>query len=131
MGYLRERGVKGFVAMNVLVFDDELRDVEARARAMAEAGVDAVIVQDLGVVELLRRVAPGLPLHGSTQMTITSPEGADFVAGLGVERVVVGRELSVKEIAKVSDLQQGCLSRGGLFRPAGGRAGGIPSAGCL
>ena len=57
--------------------------------------------QDLGVVEILRRVAPNLPVHGSTQMTITSPEGADFVAGLGVDRVVVGRELSVREIAKV------------------------------
>ncbi|GAX79879.1 hypothetical protein CEUSTIGMA_g7319.t1 [Chlamydomonas eustigma] len=101
MSYLRERGVKGFVALNVLVFDDELAAVEDRVRAMALAGVDAVIVQDLGVVELLKRVAPNLPIHGSTQMTITSPEGAAFVAGLGVERVVVGRELSVKEIAKV------------------------------
>ena len=129
MGYLRERGVKGFVAMNILVFDEELADVEDRARVMAEAGVDAVIVQvcdtnlyfifglsdneimslsispltskDLGVVDIIRRVAPNLPVHGSTQMTITSPEGAAFVAGLGVDRVVVGRELSVKEIAKV------------------------------
>ena len=53
------------------------------------------------MVAVLRRVAPNLPVHGSTQMTITSPEGADFVAGLGVDRVVVGRELSVREIAKV------------------------------
>jgi len=53
------------------------------------------------VVELIRRVAPNLPVHGSTQMTITSPEGAAFVATLGVDRIVVGRELSVKEIAKV------------------------------
>ena len=53
------------------------------------------------MVELIRRVAPNLPVHGSTQMTITSPEGAAFVATLGVDRIVVGRELSVKEIAKV------------------------------
>ena len=53
------------------------------------------------MVDIIRRVAPNLPVHGSTQMTITSPEGAAFGAGLGVDRVVVGRELSVKEIAKV------------------------------
>ena len=58
-------------------------------------------LQDWGVVELMRRVAPGLPVHGSTQMSITSAEGAAWAAGLGVERVVVGRELSVKEISKV------------------------------
>ncbi len=57
--------------------------------------------QDWGAVELLRRVAPCLPVHGSTQMSITSAEGAAWAAGLGVERVVVGRELSVREIAKV------------------------------
>ncbi|MEW5305319.1 MAG: hypothetical protein WDW36_007867 [Sanguina aurantia] len=101
MSYLHDRGVKGFVAMNVLVFDDELPLVEERVRQMAEAGVDAVIVQDLGVVSLMRAVAPNLPVHGSTQMSITSPEGADFAAQLGVDRVVVGRELSISEIAKV------------------------------
>jgi hypothetical protein len=58
--------------------------------------------QDLGVVELIRRVAPGLPIHGSTQMSITSPEGAQFAQQRGVSRVVVGRELSVRDISKVS-----------------------------
>ena len=57
--------------------------------------------QDLGVVSLMRRVAPSLPVHGSTQMTITSAQGAQFAASLGIDRVVVGRELSVQEIAKV------------------------------
>lgn len=59
------------------------------------------LCQDLGVVSLMRRVAPHLPVHGSTQMTITSAQGAEFALQLGVDRVVVGRELSVKEIAKV------------------------------
>ncbi|GFR48190.1 hypothetical protein Agub_g10043 [Astrephomene gubernaculifera] len=103
MSYLHARGVKGFVALNVLVFDEELPALESRVRSMAEAGVDAVIVQDWGVVSLLRRVAPCLPVHGSTQMSITSAEGAEWAAGLGVERVVVGRELSVREIGKVRD----------------------------
>ena len=53
-------------------------------------------------MELIRRVAPGLPIHGSTQMTITSPEGAEFAQRRGVSRVVVGRELSVRDISKVS-----------------------------
>ena len=68
------------------------------------------------MVELMRRVAPGLPVHGSTQMSITSGEGAAWVAGLGVERVVVGRELSVREIAKVR--------RGVVGGREGGRWGG-------
>ncbi|GIL91502.1 hypothetical protein Vretifemale_19091 [Volvox reticuliferus] len=101
MSYLHARGVKGFVTLNVLVFDEELSAVEEQIRAMAMAGVDAVIVQDWGVVELMRRVAPGLPVHGSTQMSVTSAEGAAWVSELGVERVVVARELSVREIAKV------------------------------
>jgi len=58
--------------------------------------------QDIGAVALLRRVAPSLPIHGSTQMSITTAEGAEFAAALGVSRVVVGRELSVREIEKVA-----------------------------
>ena len=64
------------------------------------------------MVELIRHVAPHLPIHGSTQMTITSPEGADFVQRLGVERVVVARELSVDEIHKVGMCVWGGGGRG-------------------
>jgi hypothetical protein len=60
------------------VYDDEMQQMQQRIRQVAAAGVDAVIVQDLGVVELIRRIAPNLHIHGSTQMTITSPEGAEF-----------------------------------------------------
>eukprot|EP00775_Hariotina_reticulata_P002854 gene2854-3147_t len=102
MAYLRQRGVKGYVALNVLIFDEELPRLEHLVRQLATAGVDAVIVQDVGAVALIRRVAPNLPLHGSTQMSITSAEGAEFASGLGVSRVVLGRELSVAEISKVS-----------------------------
>jgi putative protease len=103
VAFLHERGVRGFVTMNVLVFDEELAQAEALVRAVAKAGVDAVIVQDVGLVELVRRVAPNLAIHGSTQMSITSPEGAEFARELGCKRVVVGRELSVREIAAVRD----------------------------
>ncbi|GAB4816072.1 hypothetical protein N2152v2_003118 [Parachlorella kessleri] len=100
MSYLHDRGVKAYVVLNVLVFDEELATVAERAQQMEAAGVDAVI--DIGVVSLIRRVAPRLPIHGSTQMSITSREGARFAAARGVSRVVVGRELSIGEIARMA-----------------------------
>lgn len=63
-----------------------------------------LIGQDLAVVELVRRVAPALPIHGSTQMSVTSADGAEFARAAGAERIVVGRELSVGEIAQVGTL---------------------------
>ena len=103
MSYLRERGVHGYVVLNILVFDSELEELEEMVRCIAKAGVDAVIVQDLGAVELIKRIAPNLEVHGSTQMSITSAEGARFARRKGVSRVVLGRELSVKEIEKVAE----------------------------
>ena len=102
MTYLHQRGAKGYIVLNVLVFDSELATLAQRAQQAAAAGVDAVIVQDVGAVELIRAAAPGLPVHGSTQMTITSAEGAAFAASRGIDRVVVGRELSIRDIASVS-----------------------------
>ena len=102
MAYLHGRNVRGFVAMNILVFDDELAEAEQFIRAMADAGVDAVIVQDLGVVTLVKEVAPSLAVHGSTQMTLTEPRGIAFVRDLGVERVVLARELSLEDIRLVT-----------------------------
>src|SRR4029077_13836447 len=66
------------------------------------AGADAVIVQDLGLARLIRKVAPSLAIHGSTQMTLTEPRGIEFVRGLGVERVILARELSTADISKVT-----------------------------
>jgi putative protease len=102
MAYLHGRNVRGFVAMNILVFDGELAEAERFVRAVADAGVDAVIVQDLGLVTLVREVAPTLAVHGSTQMTLTEPRGIAFVRGLGVERVVLARELSLADIRLVA-----------------------------
>lgn len=65
MTFLHDRGVRGYLAMNVLIFDEELRRAEECVRAVAAAGVDAAIVQDLGLVKLIRRVAPSLPIHGA------------------------------------------------------------------
>jgi len=94
-------GARGFVALNILLFDHELEAAEALLRAVDAAGADAVIVQDVGVALLARRVAPRLALHASTQMTVTSREGAAFAASLGAARVVAGRELSLPQLAQL------------------------------
>jgi len=98
--YCREHGVKSYVAFNTLVFTSELDDAAHFLRVCSRAGVDALIVQDVGLVRMARQMVPDLPLHASTQMTVTSPEGAAFAASLGVERVVLARELSLRELAK-------------------------------
>ncbi|MDP2343896.1 MAG: U32 family peptidase [Deltaproteobacteria bacterium] len=101
MGELHAWGVKGYVTLNTLAFDHELGSVEEAIRACAAAGVDAVIVQDLGVVRLCRELAPGLEVHASTQMTCTDAASVDFAARLGATRVVLARELSVDEIRTI------------------------------
>jgi U32 family peptidase len=101
MDFLHRHGVKGYVAMNTLIFTRELKAAEAQLRKIAAAGVDALIIQDLGLAKLARSVAPEVELHASTQMTITSPEGLAFVEGLfPLERAVLARELSIKEIER-------------------------------
>ncbi|HVS70189.1 MAG TPA: DUF3656 domain-containing protein [Phycisphaerae bacterium] len=102
MGYLHAHNVKGFLTFNTLIFSDELEAAAEYIKAVAAAGVDAVIVQDLGVAKLIHELAPTLAIHGSTQMTLTEAEGIKFVKELGVERVVVARELGVKEIGKIA-----------------------------
>lgn len=94
-------GAKVYVTMNTLVFDHELPEVESFVRVAAEAGVDALIVQDLGLVRLARAVAPSLPVHASTQMTCTDASSVLFAAELGASRVVVARELSLDDIADI------------------------------
>ncbi|MFO0981663.1 MAG: DUF3656 domain-containing protein [Planctomycetota bacterium] len=101
MRLLHERGMKGYVALNTLIFPRELARIESTVRAVAAAPADAVIVQDLGLVRLLRAVCPDLPIHASTQMTLTSAESLRLVEELGVERVILARELSLAEIKKI------------------------------
>ena len=102
MDFLHRHGVKGFVAFNTLVFPTELEGAVEQIETMARAGVDAVIVQDLGAAKLVQVIAPEMELHASTQMTITSPEGMAFVNGfLDLDRAVLAREMSVEEIARI------------------------------
>jgi len=101
MSYLRSRGVKGYVTLNTLVFCRELAEFERTVRLAVAAGVDAVIVQDLGAARLVRAICPELPLHASTQMTLTSAECIRGAEPLGIERVVLARELSIDQIAAI------------------------------
>jgi len=101
MAFLRRRGVRGYVTLNTLVFENELADAEKYLRAMIAAGVDAVIVQDAGICRLIRQLSPDFPIHASTQMTITSAAGVEFARDLGCSLVVLARECSIKEIEKI------------------------------
>lgn len=94
-------GVKVHVTMNTLIFDDELNEAVRIAEQLYEAGVDALIVQDLGLAGRIRAAIPDMPLHASTQMTINSASGAEFARKMGFSRVVLAREMSYKEIAEV------------------------------
>ena len=100
--YCHIRGVDVHLTLNTLVSDRELEEVTALIRHAALAGVDAFIVQDLGVAQLCRRVAPTVPVHGSTQMTIHSLPGVLLCAAWGMSRVVLSRELSREEIRHIT-----------------------------
>ncbi len=89
---------RAYVALNTLVFEPELPIVEELIRRVAASGVDAIIVQDPAVALLARALCPQLEVHGSTQMTASSPAAAELLRALGLSRVVVPRELSVDEI---------------------------------
>ncbi|HEX3344615.1 MAG TPA: DUF3656 domain-containing protein [Polyangiaceae bacterium] len=101
MRELHAHGVRGYVTLNTLVFDAELASLEAAVRACAAAGVDAVIVQDLGVTKLVRAIAPELAIHASTQMTCTDAAGVELARSLGATRVILARELSLDDIAAI------------------------------
>jgi putative protease len=98
MEFLHVRGVRGYVTFNTLVFPGEVPQAEKYLRAIIAAGVDAAIVQDIGVAQMIRLISPDFPIHASTQMTITSPAGVEFVRQLGCSLVVLARECSLKEI---------------------------------
>src|SRR5256884_946263 len=118
--FLHARGVQGFVTFNTLVFDRELPVAEQALADIARAGADAILVQDLGIARLARlarQICPGLPLHASTQMTISSAEAAEIAKSLGITRIVLPRELSIDEIramAARTDLELECFVHGAL-----------------
>lgn len=101
MRTLHQRGVKGYITFNTLIFDHELRTAADSLAAIAATDADAIIVQDVGIAQLARQIAPDLEVHGSTQMSITSAEGVAMAKHFGVSRVVLARELSLDEIRAI------------------------------
>ncbi|MCI0357213.1 MAG: U32 family peptidase [Planctomycetaceae bacterium] len=101
MAELHGRGLAGYVTLNTLIFPSELPEVETHVREVAAAGVDAVLVQDLGLVRLIRAICPDLPIHASTQMTLTSSQSIAAAQELGASRVVLARECSLDEIHRI------------------------------
>ena len=93
--------VSVYVTVNILIGDMELKDLEQYIKDLDSIGVDAIIVQDLAVAEIAKRVAPNIHLHGSTQMTAATLDAVRFYESLGFTRVVLARELSLKEIQHI------------------------------
>jgi putative protease len=116
MEFLHRRGVRGYVTFNTLVFANELADAADYLRTIIAAGVDAAIVQDIGICRLIRALSPDFPIHCSTQMTITSAAGVAFARDLGAQLVVLARENSIAEIARIQEAQA---------QQAGGNAGAV------
>jgi putative protease len=117
MEFLHRRGVRGYVTFNTLVFTDELADAEDYLRSVISAGVDAAIVQDVGICRLIRKISTDFPIHGSTQLTVTSPAGVEFARSLGCELVVLARENSIREIEAIQTAQRDQASVAGTPAP--------------
>ncbi len=98
---LHRRGVKGYVTFNTLVFDHEIAAAARALEAIARAGADAIIVQDVGIARLAGRIAPGLTVHASTQMSVTNAAGVRLAQRFGATRVTLARELSLDEVRAI------------------------------
>ena len=115
--YARARGVRTFLAMNVLVFEREIRELPEYLEHLIALEPDAFIIQDIGLARLIRAIAPTQEIHASTQMTLASAEAVNLVAELGFNRAVLARELSAKQIAAIkggTDLELEVFIHGAL-----------------
>lgn len=101
--YCHLYGVKVYVTVNTLIKENEIEEALNYAALLYKIGVDALIIQDLGLISLIRKYVPGLELHASTQMTVHNGEGAKLLTGLGFKRIVLSRELSLNEIKYISN----------------------------
>ncbi|MGI6013581.1 MAG: DUF3656 domain-containing U32 family peptidase [Oscillospiraceae bacterium] len=100
--YCRVRGCKVYVTLNTLASDRELAEVAKLAIRASELGADAILVQDFGLMKVLKTVVPDIPLHASTQMSVHSLAGAEAAAALGASRVVLARELNIEQIRYIA-----------------------------
>lgn len=123
--YCHIRDVKVYLALNTLIFDDELFHALTLVKKAAEIDIDAIIVQDLGLSYAIKKMIPSLPLHASTQMTVNTKEGVKALYDLGFKRVVLSRELSKTEIKEIhdycSDIELEVFSHGALCMSVSGQ----------
>lgn len=115
--YCHERGVKVYLTLNIVVSDDEWELAYNSVKNALEAGIDAFIIQDIGIAKMIKEHFPDARLHGSTQMSIMTPSGAEYAKELGFSRIVLPREMSldeIKEIRKSTDLELELFVHGAL-----------------
>ena len=101
VSYAHKCGVKIYQTINTLIFDNQFDELVSMVQFSCKIGIDAFIVQDLGIVEMIKNIAPDMPLHASTQMSVHTVEGALFLKSLGFKRVVVSREVSKEILSKL------------------------------
>ena len=101
VSYCHARGVKAYQTLNTLLFDRQLPDITAAVAEGCAAGIDAFIVQDMGLLSLLKKTCPDAHIHASTQMSVHTPAGARLLQEMGVKRIVLAREMSLPEIREV------------------------------
>ena len=131
VSYCHLRGVKVYLTLNTLCSDREMGDAVDCAVQASKLGVDAALIQDLGLVRALRQAAPDLPLHASTQMSLHSLDGVKQAADLGITRAVLARELSRTDIAYIcehSPSRSRCSSTGRCVCATPGSASCPPSS---
>lgn len=117
INYAKIRGVKTHLTLNTLIKDEEFENAIDLAKKAYEYGIDAIIVQDLGLANTLIKLFPDLPIHASTQMTVHNLNGALELEKLGFKRIVLARELSIDEIAyicKNTNIEIECFAHGAL-----------------
>ena len=115
--YVHVRGKKLYLTVNTLIKEKEFKEIYHYLLPYYKQGLDAVIVQDMGVMEYVKEQFPLMDVHASTQMTITNAISAEYLESIGVERVVPARELSLKEVKEISektDLENESLVHGAL-----------------
>lgn len=126
VSYAHERGVRVHVTLNVIMYDDDLTQLPEYLRYLDELGVDALIVADLGAMELARTYAPHVELHVSTQASVTNALSARHYASMGARRIVLAREMTLKQIARLKrdlpqDLELEAFAHGAMCMAYSGR----------
>ncbi len=124
VSYCHQRGVRVYLTLNIVVSDDELELAYDTVYKALKAGVDAFIVQDIGLAKMIKEHFPNARLHGSTQMSIMTPKGVEFAKELGLSRVVLPREMSldeIKEIRQSTDLELELFVHGALCMSVSGQ----------